>query len=689
MDKLEEIRLRAAARRRRAESEGQPEPEPSSAGLMDRGRVAFETAKRVGGSALSKKRREIGEGAGLTARSLLSGPANIAEAVVNVPGAIVNTGADIMGMERPVGTNRALTGLIDKIGLPEYPQDFVGRIAETAAEGLTIGGPVIKLGQKMAGAASAVTSGVGRTLSAAPTAQLAAEVPASLAGEAVASKTDNPIAIMAASIAGAMAVPSKIPKAEMRSSRYQKAAQAESELGIPGAATDSQKLGTPQEIAKHFAMSKTDELIAAARESNSKVSGALEKFLRDLSGTGSIVESGSAGRIATKKFQKSLRRHQQEVSTPLYKAAEAAEDVIDTSSVEKTIQGLIRKYSPRQDPVSKSVVVEKVYTLVEQAMAQVRSAQGDIGDLHRAKEWIDGLIEPKTGDKALVLNEKRILSQIKDELVETMAEQSPLYAKAKEMFELYQRPIDAAKDSFIGVLSNSKNLQLTTALDRVFSGELAEVRKLQSAISKSDPRAYEAMFKAHLKKKMSDLSDDLVAQGDSGVYPENMPAILNKTFGGAAGLSRLAEVAPTPQARKTLKNLSTVFDAASRGRNDQSISKEVAAIDASLVNKFKRFVSKLGGLAVVWGSHGIAARDALQPSRITPDIGRSKRQKALIDSIFNRDFDDHWTATLSVDPNSAKWVKAVEQMLGDLDEAYGIEEEDERGSVMNKTLNIK
>jgi hypothetical protein len=281
---------------------------------------------------------------------------------------------------------------------------------------------------------------------------------------------------------------------------------------------------------------------------------------------------------------------------------------------------------------------------------------------------------------------------MKIELTEAMSEQSELYSKANSVFEAYQRPIDAARDSFIGVLSNSDNLQLTSALNRVFSGEVGEINKLKNAISESDPAAYEAMFKAHMKSKMSKLSEDLVGEGEAGVFPVNMPAVFNKTFGGAAGLNKLAAVAPSPQARKTLKNLSRVFDTASRGRNDQSIATEVKKVDESLVGPMRRLVSKLGGLALVWGSHGLAARDAIQPAKIIPDVGRSKRQKALIDSIFNRKFDDDWEAIFAVEPGSAKWVKSMEQMLGELDRVYGIESGEEDNplkSIEGKTFNIR
>lgn len=633
--------------------------------------------------------QDAGTVAGLTARSVLQAPASLLEGVVNAAYGAINTAFDAVGAKPPMSENRALSNLIDKLGLPEYPETTSGRIGSMMAEGAVGAGGVIGLGTKMAGSGSALISGIGQSLSSAPVAQLASEAPSAVASELamefVKESGGGPFAQMVAGLAGAIGGGAITPTGAKKTlpakpSRVRGIEQAEEALGIPGATTSAQKIGTPEEIARQTLMSRSKELIDFANESNSKTSRALGEFLDSLAGTGGSVSSGVAAREGAKTFKKSLRNAQKEATEPLYARARSENANIDTNALLSDAAAIKSEYRPTKDPTTGREITPPVYDLVSEFESRVRAAKGNLGDLQNVKFWLDGRLE-RRGDSALEKIERRAVARLKKDLVDTMSEASDAYRNANAVFEDYQKYINAADDSLIGILSDADNVQLTSTLDRIFREDVSEIKKLRRALDTSAPRAYEAIYKANLKKKLSDISDELLGAGETNLLPQNSPgAVYQRVLGGSKGMSKLIETAPTPQAKETLKYLNRVFAAASEGRGNRSLSKEIRAAEESLTGPVQKVLRKIGGLALVFGSKGVMARDAIQPAALIPDVGVTKRQQRMIESIFEKQYADDWNRIINTEPGTVRSVIALDSLLTKL----GMTEEEQNQQVPNE-----
>ena len=165
---------------------------------------------------------------GLTMRSAVQGLASL-------PNMIAEPFYRMAGARPP---SQTLPETLTAMGLPEYPANTMGRIAEAASEAVAGGAGQIKLASEIAKRAiSPITQRVSGAMAQAPEAQLAVAAPSAAASQAVLEATGSPIAAMVAGVGtGAAAGRVRAPKTEvvptaedlsaMATAKYRQAAEA-------------------------------------------------------------------------------------------------------------------------------------------------------------------------------------------------------------------------------------------------------------------------------------------------------------------------------------------------------------------------------------------------------------------------------------------------------------------------------
>ena len=116
---------------------------------------------------------QLARQAGLAARYVPEGLADLAGVVTNPLNTAINTGLQAFGSKARIGTDlgAAASGELDKIGLPK-PRGGVERVVGDASRAMVGAVPFIGAGNVMAKAASPIVRGVGQALAAAPGAQV-------------------------------------------------------------------------------------------------------------------------------------------------------------------------------------------------------------------------------------------------------------------------------------------------------------------------------------------------------------------------------------------------------------------------------------------------------------------------------------------------------------------------------------
>lgn len=185
-------------------------------------------AKRLYDEANAPQGTTFSQVPGLALRSTIQGLAAL-------PNIIADPLFKLAGARPP---SQTLPETLTAMGLPEYPRDTMGQIAQAASEAVAgAGGQIAAAGRLAQQAVSPVTRGVAQMAAQAPGTQLAVAAPAAGAGQAVLEATGSPVAAMAAGLGtGALAgrlrpaqteiVPTAEDLAAQATAKYQQAADA-------------------------------------------------------------------------------------------------------------------------------------------------------------------------------------------------------------------------------------------------------------------------------------------------------------------------------------------------------------------------------------------------------------------------------------------------------------------------------
>ena len=148
-------------------------------------------AKKLYDEANAPQGTTLAQVPGLALRSAIQG-------VAALPNIIADPLYRLAGARPP---SQTLPETLTRMGLPEYPRDTLGRIAEAASEAVAGGAGQIGVARRIAEQAVApVTRGVAQTAAQAPGAQLAVAAPAAAASQATLEATESPVLAMAAGL---------------------------------------------------------------------------------------------------------------------------------------------------------------------------------------------------------------------------------------------------------------------------------------------------------------------------------------------------------------------------------------------------------------------------------------------------------------------------------------------------------
>ena len=114
-------------------------------------------------------------------------------------------------------------------------------------------------------------------------------------------------------------------------------------------------------------------------------------------------------------------------------------------------------------------------------------------------------------------------AEVKDEFLDLLINSSDDYKKGYQEFLRTQKPIDAAKDSLVGVLSDKSNVQLESALTKVFNSDIREIKALKAALDKQDPEAFAGMYRTYMQKLFESASSSVVEGVTDGPLVSNIP----------------------------------------------------------------------------------------------------------------------------------------------------------------------
>jgi len=182
------------------------------------------------------------------------------------------------------------------------------------------------------------------------------------------------------------------------------------------------------------------------------------------------------------------------------------------------------------DQVHIKKVVENAATGLEipktQALIDAELAPLDSGEIYKTLARVKGLLKAKKGtegahlkkldtaskeigdmieaaDKAGKGNKKRLLTEIKTQLLEEIDEVNPAYKAARGKFAELSKPVDELQDSLVGKLAKAEEEQIVGKLFRARTNPTT-ILKAKKVIESQNPQAWRDIMRAHIETSLGD-----------------------------------------------------------------------------------------------------------------------------------------------------------------------------------------
>lgn len=329
--------------------------------------------------------------------------------------------------------------------------------------------------------------------------------------------------------------------------------------------TRAQQLDDPNLLSRQSYVAQLSAGSQRASETlarqNQQAATAVENFLADLAPDDSIVRGADQFRSAAQRSIENLRTTRRERSSPLYNEAF---DEARQSNLRVDVNDIRSRFSSIADEFPES---GKIRNTINKALGFLES--GDLKRLHNAKLEIDDLIYSR-GDDAVGNTAKNQLLQIKNDLVDRLAEASPKYEQARATFEQNSPAIRQMEDSIIGKVANMDDTQLKNISSRIFDATNINPSVIQNAkriISEIDPNAWNMLMRSEIEKRMGNMKTGV----SEGV--QNAPANLhNAIFGNDRQKAALMAGADG----KTLEAMQALDTALNRARKGRKVGSDTA-----------------------------------------------------------------------------------------------------------------
>lgn len=289
------------------------------------------------------------------------------------------------------------------------------------------------------------------------------------------------------------------------------------------------------------------------------------------------------------------------IAGPLYRQAFNEGGLTNLQGVRNTLKSFIKDH-PNSGEVAKSSA--KVLKMLAPKKVSGKNVEPNLEQLQNTKLEIDNMINrPILSDNALAKTTQAKLLEIQQFLLREMDVASPKFKQARETFQQLSPPVNEAKNSIIGKISELKTPQMKNVLRNIFDpGEtnLATMQKNKKMIVEADPEAWNLLIRAEVEKRLSSIKPV-----KSAVVQNEPSQLSNAIFGNKKQEAQLLAAMNKDQ-RELFRDLKVVLDQASLGRltgSPTATRTEIAqSLKGGFVQAIRDFVSSPVDKTVGMGS---------------------------------------------------------------------------------------
>lgn len=364
-----------------------------------------------------------------------------------------------------------------------------------------------------------------------------------------------------------------------------------------------------------------------------------------------VVETG-AGRFrdAATRAVEAARVRRSEIASPIYKQSfrrqrKSQSPILDTEALENKIAGIIRG-SDETGQIAKNL---------GQINTKIVAADGNLQKMHSVKVEIDNLIEGR-GDNALGRSTKRFLTDVKNDLVDTMTSQSPSYRAARDEFIRLTPAVEELDNSLVGRIANIPDDQLKNVSSKIFDPKEINPTVLKNAkkvINSVDPGAWNDLVRVETERRLGGLRNFLSETGEDAVA--NIPGQIRTALFGNPKNRQVFLSALSNEQRQNFRYLEDVLGRSMKGR---------AA--GSPTTPFKEALDKMRGVA------GVLRDTIFRPVSTVQGVGEQSlfdsRTKAMAELMFNPQWRPQMNKLKKLDPNSRASARVLTQFFRSFDE---------------------
>jgi hypothetical protein len=297
----------------------------------------------------------------------------------------------------------------------------------------------------------------------------------------------------------------------------------------------------------------------------------------------------------------------------------------------------------------------------KQAADGSAGAKPTLKQLQKAKFQIDYMLED-VGESVVKKDNRRILTNIKKDLVEAMNDASPLYKAANSKFEALSPAVTNVQD-ILGSTAKITDDKLSLISKKIFDPAQTNpevIRTARDLIDKADPAAWNDLMRVELQRRvggMQTLIEDL-----PGELIGNVPAQLRRAIFGNPEKRGTFLSALRPEQRKNFVYLEDVLRRSSSGRQA-----------GSPTAPFQAVMDKLKGSAA-------ALRDMIfRPLQSAQKVGEQGLFDRNVSRLTEVLFDPNWEPSLRklrhMDPDSSASFELLNKILKPTPQALDINDE--------------
>jgi len=415
----------------------------------------------------------------------------------------------------------------------------------------------------------------------------------------------------------------------------------------------AQQTQTPSDLIKQRILpqleASSQRASAALERQNVQAFNATNELIRTIA-PDQVVETGAARfRDAATRAREVARIARSEAASPIYKQAfrrqrQGRTPPLDMTALQAKIAGIIRGSD------ASGQVANNLGTVSE----KLTGAGGNLQQLHSVKLEIDNLIEGR-GDNSLGRTTMRALVDIKNDLVDSMIEQSPSYRAAREEFIRLTPAIEELDNSLVGRISDIPDDQLKNVASKLFDPREINptvLRNARQVIEDVDPGAWNDIVRVESERRFGALSNFLEEHGTENV--SNIPGQIARSLFGNPKNRQVFFSALNREQAQNFRYLETTLNRAMRGR---------AA--GSPTTPFKEALDKMRGVA------GVLRDTIFRPVSTIQGVGEQSffdsRASALAEVMFNPQWRPQMRELRRLDPNSPAAARALTQLFKSVD----------------------